>query len=224
MGSLLIRREHWRQWFEFYKLALASADPGVRERLAKSAKFYERWGDVRGEKFDAWWKSHAYLFEGTTQVHVLKEGELPRQMDSLVVEIPLNQSPTKLLAAVRLLIEEQFARKNYVKRKGRTTLSTPFRLSDNAEPKLAAIRERLTFYRDIYLRNPGIRGRELLVAIQRHYTSRKRSNKVPMAIRASSFESSSGDYVRAMRNVRRYVHDARAIIVNVAGGQFPGKY
>jgi hypothetical protein len=35
---------------------------------------------------------------------------------------------------------------------------------------------------------------------------------------------SDGDKVRAMRNLRRYIQKAEKVVLNVARGEFPGKY
>jgi hypothetical protein len=59
---LLLRKESYRLWFEFYKLCCLSTEIRVIKNLEITKDFYKSWGDVRGVKFDDWWKTHQNLF------------------------------------------------------------------------------------------------------------------------------------------------------------------
>src|SRR5882672_8074085 len=92
--NLASRRENYRLWFEFLRLAKRSADKKVIDGLKRSAAFYEPWGDISSESFQVWWKQKGHLFEEQHVIRRLSNNELPSDPTSLVVEIPLNQSPT----------------------------------------------------------------------------------------------------------------------------------
>jgi hypothetical protein len=103
--------------------------------------------------------------------------------------------------------------------------SAQYNLTGGAEPKLDVLRERLTVYRDVYLKNPSAHGKKLLDAVEKHYQNRKdkRFANIPSAlILPRNAKATKVD--RVLRNLRRYIADAKAIVLNVAGGEFPGKY
>jgi hypothetical protein len=223
-SKLAARRESFRLWFEYLRLAKKSTDRKVVEALKRSAAFYEPWGGVESEKFDAWWKRAGHLFEERYAVRKLGLNEQPSAPNSLVVEIPLNQSPTKLARLVKPIIEEAWAEQNKEsKRKNKTVASASYHLAVGAEPKLRTIREMLTVYGNVYLKNSHLKGRELLEAIDTYYKKRKQKRfaKVPMAL---SLPGTNTDIDTPMRNLRRYITKAENIVLNVANGEFPGKY
>ena len=151
---------------------------------------------------------------------MLTDGETAQLLDTVVVvEIPLNQSATTLATEVRSLLVAEYAKQ--AKRKSKRTPSTAYQLSEGAEPKLAAIREMLSVYRDVYLKNPNLRGEKLLEAAQSYYENRKNKRRARLPM---SLQSASGDTERTMRNLRRYIQKAEKIVFNVANGQFPGEY
>jgi hypothetical protein len=222
--KLTARRENYRLWFEYLRLAKKSTNKKVIEALKRSAAFYEPWGDVESEKFDAWWKRAGHLFEERYAVRKLGLNEQPIDPNSLVVEIPLNQSPTKLARLVKPIIEEAWAEQNKErKRKNKTVASASYHLTVGAEPKLRTIRDMLTVYGNVYLKNPHLQGRELLEAIDTYYKKRKQKRfaKVPMAL---VLPGTNTDIDTPMRNLRRYITKAENIVLNVANGEFPGKY
>ena len=224
MNILVLKRENYRLWFEFYKLAQSSTDESAKKALRKSSARYERWGDVVGVRFDAWWRSHAFLFEETRRVRLLADGETVQLLDSVVIEIPLNKSATDLATEVRSILVAEYAKLE--KRKSKKTPSTAYQLSEGAEPRLAAIREMLSVYRDVYLKNPNLRVEKLLRAAQSYYKIRKNKQwaRIPMSLETASGDSASEYKERPMRNLRRYIQKAEKIVLNVANGQFPGDY
>ena len=83
-------------------------------------------------------------------------GEIPNDPDALVVEIPLTQSPTDILKKLRPIIQTAFDRQERQQRKSKKKATAKYRLTDGSEPKLDAIREMLSVYRDVALKNPKI--------------------------------------------------------------------
>lgn len=224
--KLAARREAYRLWFEFLRLAKASSNSSIKTALSKNKEFYSPWGDVSTIKFNDWWNSHGHLFEENLLVRRLNHGEMPSDPSSLVIEVPLKMAPTKLLNSVKVIIEqasEEYLR-HQTKRKNKTIATASFRLTDGAEPKLVAIREMLTVYRDVYLANPKLRGQSLLGAVHRHYRSRrqKKWQKIPLPLMADMDDTMR--LITAQRNLRRYITNAETILLNVANGNFPGNY
>jgi hypothetical protein len=223
-SKLAARRESFRLWFEYLRLAKKSTDKKVVAALKRSTAFYEPWGDVASEKFDAWWRRAGHLFEERYVVRKLRLNEQPSDPNSLVLEIPLNQSPTKLTRLVKPIIEEAWAERNKDRsRKNKTVASASYHLTVGAEPKLRAIRDMLNVYGNVYLQNPHLKGRGLLEAIDAYYKKRKqkRFRRVPMAL---VLPGTNSDISTPMRNLRRYITKAEGIVLNVANGEFPGKY
>ena len=219
-NALPYRREAYRLWFEYLKVARKSSLASVREALKKSGTFYAPWGDISNVKFDHWWKEKGYLFEDKFVIRRLSAGEKPSNPKSLIVEIPLSRSPTMLIKDVKALIQEAFASQERAFRKSKKAPTSAYRLSDGAEPKLLAVREMLTVYRDVYLKNKDMRGTDLLEKVHAFYLARKRRAKVPTPLLYDKY----GDKSVAMRNMRRYITKAERVMLNVANGQFPGKY
>jgi hypothetical protein len=220
--SLAYRREHYRLWFEYWKLARASSDKDVRKALEQSRAFYAVWGTDTTIKFETWWKTHAALFEDKHQIKVLQPGEERSDPDALVLEIPLTRSATAIIQQIRPLLEEAVAAHAKSARKGKRQPTASYCLTAGAEPKLIAIRESLMIYREVCLKNPGLKGHKLLNAVHAYYLSRKvaKKAKVPLPLQYTN----DMDRIRAMRNLNRYVHRAQRIMLNVAKGDFPGRY
>ena len=220
--ALPYRREVYRLWFEYLKVARGSNDPSVQRSLKSCADFYLPWDDVANFKFDPWWKTHGYLFEERHTVRSLGPGKSPSDPNSLVIEVPLNQSPTELTKRVKAIIQERFAELERSKAKSKKHPSSIYRPTEGAEPKLLALREMLTVYRDVYLKDPRLRGEKLLEAVHSFYLGRrnKRWAKVPTPLMTGGIEG----IARPLRNLRRYIQKAETVVKNVASAEFPGRY
>jgi hypothetical protein len=221
-ASLAYRREHYRLWFEYLRLARLSSDKAVRRALEQSRAYYELWGSDTTIKFDTWWKTHAALFADKHQIRVLRPGEDRSDQDALVLEIPLTRSATAIIKQIRPLLEDAVAAHAKSARKDKRQPTASYRLTAGAEPKVIAIRESLTIYREVCLKNPGLKGHKLLDAVHAYYLSRKgaRKAKVPLPLQYAN----ELDRIRAMRNLNRYIHRAKRIMLNVAKGDFPGRH
>ena len=219
-NALPYRREAYRLWFEYLQVARNSSLTRVREALKQSAPFYAPWGDFSTAKFDHWWKQKGNLFEDKYIVRQLEAAQRPSSPESLIIEIPLTRSPTELIKDVKALIQEAFATRKRAMKKSKRAPTSAYRLTEGAEPKLLAVREMLTVYRDVYLKNKELRGAELLEKVHAYYLGRKRRTKVPTPLLYDKYRDKSV----AMRNMRRYITKAERVMLNVASGQFPGKY
>jgi hypothetical protein len=219
-SALSYRREAYRLWFEYLRVAHGSSRPDVQEALKRSASFYAPWGDVRNTRFDLWWKEKGHLFEDKYVVRRLSVGDLPADPEALIVEIPLTQSQSVLIKRVAEIMRDEFAKKTS-QTKSRKDSTAQFGLTIGAEPKLDAVREMLTVYRDVYLKHPNARGKALLHEMRAHYLNRKQKRfaKIP-----EQLDDTKGKLEDRMRNLRRYISKAERVTLNVASGQFPGKY
>ena len=221
--ALSYNREAYRLWFEFLRVALKSPDKEVQEALERSKHFYAPWGDVANTRFDKWWRDKGHLFADKYVVRQLLPGEKPKDPESLVIEIPLTQSPTTLTKRVGVIIQDAWSARGRQSRKSKRRPTSDYKLSAGAEPKLRAVREMLTVYRDAFLKNKNLRGSDLLEEVHRLYLRRKNKRwaKVPTPL---LYNRKYGDNSVALRNLRRYIQKAEKIIVNVANGEFPGHY
>jgi hypothetical protein len=222
-NALSYRREAYRLWFEYLRVALRSSNKDVQDALKRSALLYAPWGDVSRVRFDAWWKDKRQLFENKNVVRVLAPNEKSKDPQALVVEIPLTESATRLTKQLTAVIRDALEKQERQPQKRKGQVTAQYRLSAGAEPKLVAVREALSVYRDVYLKNRNLRGSELLEEVHAYYRGRrnKRFAKVPSALQVNEFNQ--GNEV-ALRNLRRYITKAERIIANVAKGEFPGKY
>lgn len=219
---LASKKEAFRLWFEYLQVARKSTDPAVKAQLIASSIFYAPWEMDKTAKFDAWWKDHSHLFEEKFIVREMIAGEVPKDPEALLVEIPLTRSLTDILKSLKPIIEAAFDRQERHQKKTKKKATARYRLTDGAEPKLDAIREMLSVYRDVHLKQPRLKGIKLLHAIHDYYLKRKNKKwaKIPMSLDIAR----AHDEERALRNMRRYIQRTEKIIFNVAKGHFPGKY
>ena len=221
-ATLIAKKEAYRLWFEYLKVALQSPDKKVQAALVVSQPYYRPWQMSVAPKFDPWWSDHQHLFDEKYTVRELAHGEKAMDPNALLLEVPLTQSPTILTRKVKAIIQAAYEQREKSERKSKKKATAYYHLTEGAEPKLDAVREMLSIYRDVYLKNPKLRGEKLLDAVHKYYTSRKNKKwaKIPMALQ----HQGGDDKERAMRNLGRYRQKAEKIILNVARGQFPGEY
>ena len=225
-SRLIVKREAYRLWFEYLKVAVGSSDKRVKAAVQNTKAFYAPWEVGSDTLYNAWWDNHAALFEEKFQVRELKPGEERLDPGALVVEIPLTESPTVLLKRVKGILLAAYEAQERASKKSKKKPSAIYRLTEDAEPKLAAVREMLTVYRDVHIKNPNLKGERLLEAVHKFYLGRKskRWAKVPTSLLYTSGKGREEDLARALRNLRRYIQKAEKIVLNVANGHFPGDY
>jgi len=93
--------EPYRLWFEFLKLAHQD------ETLVVDRKKYEPWGDIENLTFDKWWSSHwQELFAIDVGVCEIPSIAAAKRLGerTVLLAVPLYQSPTKSLAEVRSIL------------------------------------------------------------------------------------------------------------------------
>ena len=213
-SNLLIRKENYRLWFEFFKLCHLSLINDVQSNLRKSKHYYDSWGDVTDIKFDDWWKTHSRLFEQPL-VKVVKSEDEMESPYGILIEVPLNQSVTETLSQLKdILTKEQ---KSSSKKK-KTTLIGRYQLTEGTELKLKTIRSVLNIYRDVYLKNNRPKIPKLLPMVVQYYEGKKKMN-LP-----TTLNTNQNDLDNVLRNLGRWMKWGETIMLNVSNGEFPGKY
>lgn len=214
--KLIVPRESYRLWFEFYKLSLLSTDSVIKSNLNKSTDYYNQWGDIKNIKFDDWWKNKSYLF-AEHQVRLLEDPEDRQSDESLILEVPLNQSTTNLIQEIKRLID---ANRPATTKKRKVVFAGTYQMTDGSEPKLKTIKDVLNIYRDVYLVNNRPKIRILLDQVEKYYKSKKRM-VLPKSLDTSISDNSPEN---VLRNLGRWMNWGDKILENVSLGQFPGKY
>ena len=212
--TLLVKRETYRLWFEFYKLCCLSNRTDIKLNLKTSREFYKSWGGVTTVKFDDWWKTHDHLFQ-EPMIKVLDDLSLRQTTDSLIIEVPLNQSTSVLVETLKKLIDEK--REKFSKKK-KSKFSGSYQLTEGSEPKLKTFRNVLNIYRDVYLSNNRPKIPKLLPMIEQYYNSKKRMT-IP-----TSLDTNINDLDNVLRNLGRWMKWGDKITLNVSRDEFPGEY
>ena len=213
-STLIIKRESYRLWFEFYKLCRLSIRTDVKLNLKKSDGFYKSWGDVTNIKFDDWWKTHDYLFQEPI-IKVLDDISQRQTPDSLIIELPLNLSTSNLVDTLKKLIEEN---QKPISKKKKIKFTGTYQLTDNSELRFKTMRNKLNIYRDVYLvnRRPSIP--KLLPMVVDYYNGKKRM-KIP-----TTLDETTNNLGNVIKSLGRWMKDSEKIMLNVSNGEFPGKY
>jgi hypothetical protein len=215
-SNLLIRKENYRLWFEFYKLCCLSDDLVVKSNLKHSKNFYDQWDDVINAKFDDWWKTHSRLFEQPV-VKVVKSEDEMESPYGILIEVPLNQSVTETLSQLKDILASN---QKPLKRKRKTTFIGKYQLTEHSEPKLKTIRSVLSIYRDVYLKNRRLKIPKLLPLVHKYYDSRARM-RLPNSLFVDKDQINLDN---ALRNLGRWMKWGKTIMLNVSKGEFPGRY
>lgn len=219
--KLSAQKRAYRLWFEYLRVAHQSSKKEIKSALMAYSGAYRDWDMDKAKDFNSWWKEHSHLFEEKYIIRSLEVGEMPADLAALILEIPLTQSPTILTRKVKVFIQEAYAQKAKNNKKSKTKATAQYKLTEGSEPKFDAIREMLSIYRDVYLKNRDLKGSKLLEKVHQYYRSRKNQyKKIPMPFQHQGRD----DEQRALRNLNRYIHKAEKIVLNVARGEFPGKY
>ncbi len=215
-SNLLIRKDNYRLWFEFYKLCCLSDDVVVKSNLKRSKNFYDQWGDVTNAKFDDWWKTHSKLFEQPV-VKVVKSEDEMESPYGILIEVPLNQSVTETLSQLKDILASN---QKPLKRKRKNTFIGKYQLTEHSEPKLKTTRSVMNIYRDVYLKNDKPKIPKLLPLVHKYYESKARM-KLPNSL---FVDKNQINLDNALRNLGRWMKWGETIMLNVSNGEFPGQY
>lgn len=221
MKQLIADKEIYRIWYEFYKFVLVSNDKEVVSKLKKSKKFYKDWGMDPDLHFDDWWKAHSHLFEKEdVAVRLLDPGtRVPRS--ELVVAIPQDASIADALKQVKALLVDASVGMVVVKNP-----RNPYQPTEIQGLKRDALAVMVDLQKHVFY-DPKLRGAVLRQRVHQFFSGeryKKKENKIPFSFVVGSSWDKTEHADAADRNIRRYRQKIKQLILNVADGEFPGKY
>jgi len=96
-------RQPYRIWFDYLKTCLN--DESLSKKVDR--KFYKDWHltSVKTQKFDTWYKTHEHLFTDTSTTMKISSGT--KSSNSILLEVPLNYSITKVQREVGKVLENK---------------------------------------------------------------------------------------------------------------------
>jgi len=220
-------KELFRLWYEFYLLALTDTDKTVVQAVKKSKKFYADWEVKIDQRFDDWWVTHRQLFEQQEFVRLISN-EDGRRENTLLIEIPRNKSRTEVFNEIKEILLEKLP----VQNKKSEVINLRYQPTEIQGSKSASLRLLLDLERKIF-RNQRLKGEALrnrvLVFLEKERFKKEKTLKrnFPAAMQIATYrqkDEMKSTLANVDRYVRRYRQKARQIVINVANGQFPGKY
>ena len=101
------KRQHYRLWFEFYKLAKFKGSKEMKANFKTLDGFYDEWQPIKKDtRFDDWWKEKEFLFEGD----VKEITSIKNNPYTINVSIPLTMPVTKIKSQLeKIVLEKQYA-------------------------------------------------------------------------------------------------------------------
>ena len=96
-------RQPFRIWFDYLKICLN--DESLSKKVDRN--FYKDWhlNSVKTQKFDKWYKTHEHLFTDITTTMKISSGT--KSSNSILLEIPVNYSITKVQREVGKVLENK---------------------------------------------------------------------------------------------------------------------
>ena len=203
-------RQPYRIWFDYLKTCLND------ESLSKKVDrvFYKDWNltSVKTQKFDTWYKTHEHLFTDTSTTMKISSGT--KSSNSILLEIPVNYSITKVQREVGKVLENKLNKR-----------LSKFSITSNRALILPPLDYFLYAWKLRYS-NKNIKLAELWTKVQEHI--QKRQGKVSKLIKNKKLRSralQSGDSnERKAILISRNINKAQKILENVCKGIFTGNY
>ena len=203
-------RQPYRIWFDYLKTCLN--DESLSKKVDR--KFYKDWHltSVKTQKFDTWYKTHEHLFTDITTTMKISSGT--KSSNSILLEIPINYSITKVQREVGKVLENRLNKR-----------LSKFSITSNR----ALILPPLDYF--LYAWKLRHSSKELKLAdlwtrVQRHIQNRQ--GKVSRLVKNKKLRSralASGDSnERKAILISRNINKAQKILENVCKGIFTGNY
>lgn len=224
---LIARKEIFRLWYEFYVLALKSNDKDIQIALKKSTKFYADWNVNKDEHFDDWWFAHKTLFiDERRKVRVIDDSQ-NRHADCLYVEIPKSKSQSEILDEFKQVLAEHLSKSLPLKTRRKTPQLHKYAPTDVQGIKPESMRMLLDLHKHVFTIQNGfgqfLKGKNLRESVFK-FLKKERYKKKKVDLLPHGLTINNGNEDEVQRNILRYKKKARQLILNVASGQFPGKY
>lgn len=212
--NLIARKEIFRLWYEFYRLAWKSTDAKIKSALKRSTSFYAAWEVKEDEPFNDWWKSHQTLFQPEQlAVRIFEDAEV-RSDSNLYVVIPKQMTHKQAIEEVKALlaVEDPTARGKRRKEPPKHSYAP----TEIQGIKVESLRQLLVLTEHVFV-DPTLRGQALVNRVQTYFSKeryKRKENKIPSIF--------LGTDEHVSRNIRRYRDRSKKILLNVASGRFPG--
>ena len=203
-------RQPYRIWFDYLKTCLN--DEFLSKKIDRV--FYKDWNltSVKTQKFDTWYKTHEHLFTDTSTTMKISNGT--KSSNSILLEIPVNYSITKVQREVGKVLENKLNKR-----------LSKFSITSNRALILPPLDYFLYAWKLRYI-NKNIKLAELWTKVQEHI--QKRQGKVSKLIKNKKLRSralQSGDSnERKAILISRNINKAQKILENVCKGIFTGNY
>jgi hypothetical protein len=203
-------RQPYRIWFDYLKTCLN--DEFLSKKIDRV--FYKDWNltSVKTQKFDTWYKTHEHLFTDTSTTMKISNGT--KSSNSILLEIPVNYSVTKVQREVGKVLENKLNKR-----------LSKFSITSNRALILPPLDYFLYAWKLRYS-NKNIKLAELWTKVQEHI--QKRQGKVSKLVKNKKLRSralQSGDSnERKAILISRNINKAQKILENVCKGIFTGNY
>ena len=203
-------RQPYRIWFDYLKTCLN--DESLSKKVDRN--FYKDWhlSSVKTQKFDKWYKTHEHLFTDITTTMKISSGT--KSSNSILLEVPLNYSITKVQREVGKVLENKLNKR-----------LSKFTITSNRALILPPLDYFLYAWK-LRHSNKDIKLAELWTKVQEYIL--KRQGKVSKLVGKGKLRSralSSGDSnERKAILVSRNINKAQKILENVCKGIFTGNY
>ena len=203
-------RQPYRIWFDYLKTCLN--DESLSKKVDKV--FYKDWNltSVKTQQFDTWYKTHEHLFTDTSTTMKISSGT--KSSNSILLEIPVNYSITKVQREVGKVLENKLNKR-----------LSKFSITSNRALILPPLDYFLYAWKLRYS-NKNIKLAELWTKVQEHI--QKRQGKVSKLVKNKKLRSralQSGDSnERKAILISRNINKAQKILENVCKGIFTGNY
>ena len=203
-------RQPYRIWFDYLKTCLN--DESLSKKVDR--KFYKDWHltSVKTQKFDTWYKTHEHLFTDTSTTMKISSGT--KSSNSILLEIPVNYSITKVQREVGKVLENKLNKR-----------LSKFTITSNRALILPPLDYFLYAWKLRYS-NKDIKLAELWTKVQEYI--QKRQGKVSKLVCKGKLRRrtlASGDTnERKAILISRNINKAQKILENVCKGIFTGNY
>ena len=203
-------RQPYRIWFDYLKTCLN--DESLSKKVDRN--FYKDWhlSSVKTQKFDTWYKTHEHLFTDITTTMKISSGT--KSSNSILLEIPVNYSITKVQREVGKVLENKLNKR-----------LSKFTITSNRALILPPLDYFLYAWK-LRHSNKDIKLAELWTKVQEYIL--KRQGKVSKLVGKGKLRSralASGDSnERKAILISRNINKAQKILENVCKGIFTGNY
>jgi hypothetical protein len=203
-------RQPYRIWFDYLKTCLN--DESLSKKVDR--KFYKDWHltSVKTQKFDTWYKTHEHLFTDITTTMKISSGT--KSSNSILLEIPVNYSITKVQREVGKVLENKLNKR-----------LSKFSITSNRALILPPLDYFLYAWK-LRHSNKDIKLAELWTKVQEYI--QKRQGKVSKLVgkgklRRRALMSGDSNERKAIL-ISRNINKAQKILENVCKGIFTGNY